>query len=151
MYSTIVQRLAAAVVIAVPLAVVGCSSTTSDRDLVLVNPIDAQELIQGRAKLLGLGGATAGAYVDSRSESDYHVGHIPGAISLPFQDLSKHKGKLDDFDILIVYGDGYNDAKANAMSKSLLQLGFDNVQTLRGGLRAWTSAGYTLDTGSGDT
>ncbi len=152
MNSTIVQRVAAAVAaIAVSLAVVGCKNTTSDRDLVLVNPIDAQELVQGQAKLLGLAGTTAGTYVDPRSERDYRIGHIPGAISLPFQDLSKQKSKLDGYDVLIVYGDGYNDAKANAMSKSLLQMGFDNVQTLRGGLRAWTSAGYTLDTGSGDT
>ena len=146
MYSLIVQRLAAAV-IAVSLAGVGCSSTTSDRDLVLVNPIDAQELIQGRAKLLGLAGTTAGAYVDPRSESDYHVGHIPGAISLPFQNLTNDKTKLDGYDVLIIYGDGYNDPKANAMSKRLLDMGFRDVRTLRGGLRAWTSAGYTLDTG----
>ena len=152
MNSTIIQRVAAAAAaIAVSLAVVGCKNTTSDRDLVLVNPIDAQELVQGRAKLLGLAGTTAGIYVDPRSERDYRIGHIPGAISLPFQDLSKQKSKLDGYDVLIVYGDGYNDAKANAMSKSLLQMGFDNVQTLLGGLRAWTSAGYALDTGSGDT
>ncbi len=150
MNSTIVQRVAAAA-IAVTLAMVGCQNTTSDRDLVLVNPIDAQELVQGQAKLLGLAGTTVGTYVDPRSERDYRLGHIPGAISLPFQDLAKYKSKLDRYDVLIVYGDGYNDAKANAMSKSLLQLGFDNVQTLRGGLRAWTSAGYPLDTGSGDT
>ena len=148
MYSKIVQRFArAAAVIALTLAGVGCSNTTSDRDLVLVNPIDAQELIQGRAKLLGLGGTTAGAYVDPRSESDYHVGHIPGAISLPFQNLASDKSKLDGYDVLIIYGDGYNDAKANAMSKRLLQMGFTDVRTLRGGLRAWTSAGYSLDTG----
>lgn len=147
-YSTIVQRLAAAVaVIAVSLAGVGCANTTSDRDLVLVNPIDAQELIQGRAKLLGLAGTTAGAFVDPRSESDYHIGHIPGAISVPFQDLANHKSKLDGYDVLIVYGDGYDNAKANAMSKRLLNMGFSDVRTLRGGLRAWTSAGYTLDTG----
>ena len=157
MNSTSVQRIAAAAaaaaaaaVIAVTLAAVGCANTTSDRDLVLVNPIDAQELIQGRAKLLGLGGTTAGTYVDPRSERDYRLGHIPGAISLPFQDLAKNTSRLNDYDILIVYGDGYNDAKANAMSKRLLQMGFSDVRTLRGGLRAWTSAGYALDTGSGD-
>ena len=150
MNSMIVQRVAVAA-IAVTLAVVGCQNTTSDRDLVLVNPIDAQELVQGQSKLLGLAGTTAGTYVDPRNERDYRVGHIPGAISLPFQDLAEFKSKLDGYDILIVYGDGYNDPKANAMSKSLLQMGFTDVQTLRGGLRAWTSAGYPLDTGSGDT
>ena len=148
MNSTLVQRIATVVAaLAVCLAVGGCANTTSDRDLVLVNPIDAQELIQGQAKLLGLGGRTAGAYVDPRNETDYHIGHIPGAISLPFQVLAGNKSKLDGYDILIVYGDGYNDPKANAMSKRLLEMGFSNVQTLRGGLRAWTAAGYSLDTG----
>ena len=150
-FSTVRRARTAVAVIAATLAVISCTSTTSDRDLVLVNPIDAQELVQGQAKLLGLGGTTAGTYVDPRSERDFRLGHIPGAISLPFQLLANNKSKLDGYDVLIVYGDDYNDPKANAMSKRLLQLGFSDVRTLRGGLRAWTSAGYTLDTAADDT
>ncbi len=147
MYSSIVQRLATAIaVVAVTLAGVGCANTTSDRDLVLVNPIDAQELIQGRTKLLGLGGTTAGAYVDPRSESDYRVGHIPGAISLPFQNVTADHGMLNGFDVLVVYGNDYNDPVAVAASKSLIELGFE-VRTLRGGLRAWTADGRELEVG----
>ncbi|MEE8153789.1 MAG: rhodanese-like domain-containing protein [Phycisphaerales bacterium] len=148
---SIVRRAGSAVaVIAATLAVLSCTTKTSDRDLVLVNPIDAQELVQGQAKLLGLGGTATGTYVDPRSERDFRLGHIPGAISLPFQHLTNNKSKLDDYDVLIVYGDDYNDPKANAMSKRLLELGFSDVRTLRGGLRAWTSAGYALDTASDD-
>ncbi len=150
-FSTVRRAGSAVAVIAATLAVIGCTNTTSDRDLVLVNPIEAQELVQGQAKLLGLGGTTAGTYVDPRSERDFRLGHIPGAISLPFQHLTDNKSTLDGYDVLIVYGDDYNDPKANAMSKRLLELGFSDVRTLRGGLRAWTSAGYALDTASDDT
>ena len=150
-FSTVRRAGSAVAVIAASLAVLSCTIKTSDRDLVLVNPIDAQELVQGQAKLLGLGGTTTGTYVDPRSERDFRLGHIPGAISLPFQDLTNNKSKLDDYDVLIVYGDDYNDPKANAMSKRLLELGFSDVRTLRGGLRAWTSAGFALDTANDDT
>ena len=150
-FSTVRRAGTAAAGIAATLAVISCTTKTSDRDLVLVNPIDAQELVQGQAKLLGLGGTTVGTYVDPRSERDFRLGHIPGAISLPFQHLADNKRKLNGYDVLIVYGDDYNDPKANAMSNRLLQLGFADVRTLRGGLRAWTSAGYALDTASDDT
>ncbi len=149
-FSTVRRAGTAVAVIAATLAVISCTNTTSDRDLVLVNPIDAQELVQGQAKLLGLGGTTVGTYVDPRSERDFRLGHIPGAISLPFQHLADNKSTLDGYDVLIVYGDDYNDPKANAMSKRLLELGFSDVRTLRGGLRAWTLAGFALDTASDD-
>ncbi len=150
-FSTVRRARTAVAVIGATLAVISCTNTTSDRDLVLVNPIDAQELVRGQAKLLGLGGTTVGTYVDPRSERDFRLGHIPGAISLPFQHLADNQSKLDGYDVLIVYGNDYNDPKANAMSKRLLQLGFSDVRTLRGGLRAWTSAGYALDPPSDDT
>ncbi|MEE9129024.1 MAG: rhodanese-like domain-containing protein [Phycisphaerales bacterium] len=149
-FSTVRPAGTAVAVIAATLAVLSCTNKTSDRDLVLVNPIDAQELVQGQAKLLGLGGTTTGTYVDPRRERDFRLGHIPGAISLPFQHLADNKSRLNGYDVLIVYGDDYNDPKANAMSKRLLELGFSDVRTLRGGLRAWTLAGYALDTASED-
>ncbi len=126
----------------------GCAShKVSDRDLVLVDPAEAIELVGGRKKLLGLAGNSAGAWVDPRGPSAFRSGHIPGAINLPFQDVAAEHHKLRQFDVLIVYGDDYRDPKANGMSKRLLELGFKNVRTLRGGLTAWTEQGNSLESG----
>ena len=126
----------------------GCSSRrTSNRDLVLVNPDEASALVSGQKGLLGLGGGGAGAWVDPRSESDFLAGHIPGAINLPFQDVTAGHHRLKSYDTLVVYGDDFADPKAQGMSKRLLELGFKDVRTLRGGLRAWVAAGKTLEVG----
>ena len=37
----------------------------------------------------------------------------------------------------------------DGMSKRLLELGFKDVRTLRGGLRAWTDAGFEVEEGAG--
>jgi 3-mercaptopyruvate sulfurtransferase SseA len=120
---------------------------TSDRDLVLVDCTEAMEIVQERKKLLGLGGASQGAWVDPRSEKAFREGHIPGAISLPYQNVTADHQRLSAYDVVIVYGDDYRDAKARAMSKRLMELGLKDVRTLRGGLRAWTDAGNEIETG----
>ena len=121
----------------------------SDRDLVLIDTTEAMELLEGRKKLLGLAGATSGVWVDPRSERAYREGHIAGAISLPFQYVTTRHRQLQDYEILIVYGDNYKDPIAEAMSKRLMELKHKDVRTLRGGLRAWTDAGLELEGNQG--
>ncbi len=129
-------------------AEVGCTNRiTSDRDLVLVDPAEAVKLLDGKKTLLDLDSNAAGAWVDPRSESQFRAGHIPGAISLPFQNLAADRDKLNGYDVLIVYGNDYHDPKAEGMSKRLLELGFKDVRTLRGGLQAWADLGHPVDTG----
>jgi 3-mercaptopyruvate sulfurtransferase SseA len=119
---------------------------TSDRDLVLIDNNEAMALVEGRKKLLGLAGATSGAWVDPRGERAYREGHIAGAINLPFQYIATRHQELKGYDVLIVYGNGYKDPIAEAMSKRLMELKFKDVRTLRGGLRAWTDEGFELET-----
>ena len=126
----------------------GCGGKSiSDRDLVLVDPQEGMELVEGRKKLLGLAGTENAAWVDPRSARKYRDGHIPGAIHLPFQKLAEEEDRLRGFDVLIVYGDGFKDDLAGGMSKRLLELGFKDVRTLRGGIKAWTRADLELETG----
>ncbi|MHC4102936.1 MAG: rhodanese-like domain-containing protein [Planctomycetota bacterium] len=131
-------------------SMIGCMERkTSDRDLVLIDTTEATTLVEGRKKLLGLAGATSGAWVDPRGERAYREGHIPGAINLPFQYIATRHQELKGYDVLIVYGNGYKDPIAEAMSKRLMELKHKDVRTLRGGLRAWTEAGLELETGDG--
>jgi rhodanese-related sulfurtransferase len=144
---SLVVVMAAVLLAAVP---VGCKGKiTSDKDLAFVNPDAAEEMIQGRKRLLGLGGQEAGIWVDPRGEEAFREGHIPGALNMPFEDVKTRHKELAAYDVIIVYGETYNSPLAFAMSKSLIEMRYKRVHTLRGGLRAWESAGNSLATGDG--
>ena len=105
---------------------------------------------EGKA-LFGLLGSSTGAWVDPRRETVFRAGHIPGAINIPFQNLEPQRHRLEGYGVLVVYGGDYRDPLAEGMSKRLIELGFGNVRTLRGGLRAWTDAGHPVESGGGET
>ena len=135
---------------AVAATTAGCAGDqVSDRSLRFVLPRDAEQLVTGQSGLLGLGGASAAVWVDPRGEEAYRAGHIPGAIHLPFSRVSVEHTMLEPYDVILVYGDEFNDPIAQGMSKRLLQLGHRDVRTLRGGLRAWTADGRALEADDG--
>jgi rhodanese-related sulfurtransferase len=125
----------------------GCAPKTSDKSLVFVDVAEAEQLLQGRRRLLGLGGERAGIWVDPRSERDYRAGHIAGAVRIEPETLKVSDPRLVEFDVILVYGDGYNSPIAIAMSKGMLAKRFRDVRTLRGGLSAWERAGNPVVTG----
>ena len=128
----------------------GCAgSSTSDRDLTFVTPSEGDTLVQGRRRLLGIAGTTQGAWLDPRTEREFLEGHIPGAINMPAEYTRERHGSLSRYDLVIVYGDSFNDPLAIAVSKGLIELGHD-ARTLRGGLRAWEAAGNRLVQGAED-
>jgi 3-mercaptopyruvate sulfurtransferase SseA len=114
----------------------------------MVTVEEGQRLVAGEKTLLH--GRRAAVWVDARSKADYDAGHIPGAISLPFERVTTEYFAIEREPIVIVYGADYNDARANGMSKRLKQLMPENdIRTLDGGVRAWTTAGNELETSSG--
>lgn len=123
----------------------GCSAPkTSDRDLSYVDVGEARGLIDSTGSGW-LRRSTRAAWVDPRSEREFNEGHIPGAVHLPLDRARDDHRSLRDYTTLIVYGNDFNSPRANAMSKLLIELGHGDVRTLRGGLRAWNAAGYTVD------
>ncbi len=138
--------------VALSLAGAGCGGpSTSDKSIELVDPNDAQLLVRGTRKgLLIFGANKTGAWVDPRGENAYRQGHIPGAIHMPFKDVADEHKLLRRFDVLVVYGKGYADPLADAMSKRLIALGHSDVRTLEGGLQAWTEAGNEVEAGAPD-
>jgi 3-mercaptopyruvate sulfurtransferase SseA len=125
----------------------GCTTSTSEKDLVMVDPDAAVKALQERGGVMGIG-KTRGAWVDPRTIEAYRKGHIAGAVHLPFSKVADdHASVLAGVTVIVVYGDDYNDAKAKAMSKRLIELGYADVRTLNGGLRQWESQGNALETG----
>ena len=141
------RKLACLAVLAA--ALVGCSKKTSDRNLVFLGPAEGMKLVDNqRQGLLGLGGPKNGVWVDPRNEADYLAGHIPGAVNIPLKLIGTEHEKLKKYAVIVVYGNDYRDPIAEGMSKRLLRLGYKDVRTLRGGIRAWKDDGFSLETGN---
>jgi rhodanese-related sulfurtransferase len=124
----------------------GCDTATSDRDLVYLEPAAANAQLQQKARMFEA--AINGCYVDPRSAKEYAAGHIPGAIHLPMEEMRDAAGeRLAGHNMYVVYDTDYADIMGKAGAKRLLELGFKNVYTLRGGLKAWQKDGYSVVTG----
>ena len=75
--------------------------------------------------------------VDVNDATSFATSHIPDAINFPLDSLTKDNqelNKLKDKTVIVVCQAG---TKSNKAAKSLLDLGFEDIHTLRGGLMAW--------------
>ena len=82
--------------------------------------------------------------VDVREESEWRAGHLPAAIHLGKgiieRDIEKMIPDLDA-EIVLYCGGGYRSALA---AHSLEQMGYTNVWSMDGGIRAWREAAYPV-------
>ena len=123
------------------LVLAGCKTKTSDRDLQPVTPPEA-------IAKFGLPGSADDArtvWIDPRTALKYAEAHIPGAVSIPFgggdfefEAARVSKGRT----AVVIYGDNYQDILADAASKRLIQLGYKDVFTLRGGIEQWVAGDF---------
>lgn len=87
--------------------------------------------------------------IDTQPRAIYAMGHIKGAISLPW----KSQIALEDVwslanDVLVVtYCDcGPGETDSADMAAQLIRMGFDNVKALKDpSIRGWKEAGYPLE------
>ncbi len=87
--------------------------------------------------------------VDARSDMDFAMGHIPGAINIPSwaikDELAALAGPLDKKLPVIVYCDGLSCGKSMIVAKKLLELGFRKVSVYTDGIDGWLSAGRDME------
>lgn len=126
---------------AILFAATGCGNKVSDRSIQYVDARDAFTISQGKTGILGLGEKKA-IWIDPRPEADFRHEHIPGAVHLPINKAIRGDPLLAGYNVFIVYGADYASPLAAAMTKRLLALKYNDVRTLRGGLRAWKQAGH---------
>jgi rhodanese-related sulfurtransferase len=82
--------------------------------------------------------------VDVREESEFAADHLPGAIHLSKGVLERDiEQRVPDLNTpLVLYcGGGYRSALA---ADSLLKMGYKNVLSMNGGIRAWREKGFPL-------
>ncbi|HEY4456764.1 MAG TPA: metalloregulator ArsR/SmtB family transcription factor [Pseudonocardiaceae bacterium] len=79
--------------------------------------------------------------IDVRSAADYARSHIPGAISLPIQQLAERLDELSGHDMIVAYCQGpYCVSSPNAVR--LMQENGHQAHVLTGGWTAWARAGH---------
>ena len=124
------------------LPAVGCSKSTSDRDLVYRRPSELVELANTSTGAFGSRGVPKVLWLDPRTTAEFEAGHIPQATSIPFPDIERtHEVTCRGFDMYIVYDTDYDDVMAKAAAKRLMELGYKPVFNMLGGLKAWENDG----------
>jgi rhodanese-related sulfurtransferase len=85
--------------------------------------------------------------VDSRSETEFNEGHIPGAQLIPAKKtaeklpaVAKEKGRL-----VVFYCNGPGCTKSLKGAKAAIAAGYNNVREYNEGLPAWKTAGLKVD------
>lgn len=74
--------------------------------------------------------------IDVRHQSDYEVGHIPQAISIPYEELENKLGELNKDDLHVIYC--YNNyCHLGARAALLLARNSYPVMELSGGFKTW--------------
>lgn len=86
--------------------------------------------------------------VDARIRELYAEGHLPQAVSLPFDEaddaLTKFIDKVAKDTPLIVYCSGYGCPDSFDLAKKLLAAGYQNVKVYEGGFPEWQDAGLPV-------
>ena len=109
-----------------------------DRDQ--LEPVTRQEL----ARRLGAGDSLV--VLDVRPASEHAAGHLPGAVSIPIQELRRRLGELPQDQEIVAYCRGPFCAFAHEAVALLRTEGFA-ARRLEEGLPEWQAAGLAVDRG----
>lgn len=99
-----------------------------------IGTLDATRLINSEDALV----------LDVRETNEYAGGRLPNALHIPLSQLKDRGAELTKHAArpVIVYCE--RGVRSSAASAALARLGFQRVQSLRGGLRAWKDAGLPV-------
>ena len=83
--------------------------------------------------------------LDVRETQEYEGGRVPNAVHLPLSQLAGRGQELKKFTSrpVIAYCD--RGSRSRSAASKLAKLGFSEIYTLRGGLRAWSEAGLPVE------
>jgi membrane protein DedA with SNARE-associated domain/rhodanese-related sulfurtransferase len=83
--------------------------------------------------------------IDVRPAQAQRDGRIPGAITIPLEDVDAFVLDTSRGGEIVVYCACPHEASAAMLAKRLMQKGFTKVRPLQGGIDAWMEAGYPVD------
>lgn len=82
--------------------------------------------------------------IDVREDGEFAVDHVPGAIHMGKGIIERDiEARVSDADaeVVLYCGGGYRSALA---AEALKKMGYRNVISMDGGIRAWREAGYPV-------
>jgi rhodanese-related sulfurtransferase len=84
--------------------------------------------------------------VDNQPKASYDMGHIPGAVNLPWAAPIKKSGNLPQNKSLILYCGCEHEEDATDVANQLIQeFGYRDVKVLEGGWFKWVKLGYPVE------
>lgn len=111
----------------------------------LIRTPEAKKLFDGNPKAI---------FVDVRDAQEYAAGHIPGAVSIPLDDIAQKWTALPKDKVVVFYEGGSRGgspadvcAFSRAAGRFVLSRGLEkaNVKVYQDGLKGWTEAGFPVD------
>ena len=81
--------------------------------------------------------------LDVRSDQEWSLGHIPGAMHIPVQVITERRGEVPrDRDVVVHCQVA---PRARMAEKALMMVGHERIFHLEGGFQAWTDAGLAIE------
>jgi len=91
----------------------------------------------------------AALFVDAQAAEDYAQGHIPAALSLPFdplaKDLETRVKALPKESPLILYCSAISCSLAEELAEYVRDFGYKNTLIMPEGIQGWRDAGYPIE------
>lgn len=81
--------------------------------------------------------------LDVRTPEEFQDGHIPGAASIPLEELAFRTGELPEGEPILIYCRSGN--RSQQALDLLESVGFQGLTSLDGGINEWAGAGYPLE------
>lgn len=92
-----------------------------------------------------------GIFLDARYGEDYELGHVPGSLSVPYdqvdQNLPLLLDQLPQGPPLVVYCTGPDCDFSLIVANRLLEAGVENLMCFEGGLEAWQESNLPVEVG----
>jgi len=105
------------------------------------------------AALVQLFTAEAALIVDAREPDEFGAGHIPGAVSLPYDEVASEPERLVALDPggrpIVVYCGGGGCELSTSLAYDLVEAGHDRVAVYVGGFPEWEAGGHPVARGAG--
>ena len=87
--------------------------------------------------------------VDARQREQYAMDHIPGAISMPLNEIPDYARSLDRDRMIVTYCGNYHCPVSTKAAMELTRLRFTNIYDYKGGIKEWQETGHATATGGG--
>jgi 3-mercaptopyruvate sulfurtransferase SseA len=107
-------------------------------DIPLVKPEELKKMIdEGRADII---------VVDNQPKGAYDMGHIPGAVNLPWETEIKGSMNFPRNKMLVLYCACTHEEDATDVANQLIEkFGYQNIKLIEGGWLQWFKLGYPVE------